>query len=140
MKLIQHVEIEPDWPEMGIGPNGHPIRLADVELTFPAGELRAQVYFKRDGFKVWPWKEAGYYVDDEGQPLAPVFDVVPMSRGELAAKGLDDATLWREYQAYFEGPLRALKGPDVSELQVARRRMYDAVTTAWYGSLARRNV
>lgn len=140
MKLIQHVEPKADWPEMGVGPHGHPIRLADVETILPAGEQRAQVHFVHPkGHKVWPWKEAGYYVDDEGKPMAPVFDVVPMSPEELAQTGLDDATLWSEYQAYFEaGKHSPFGGPDIAEVQVTRRRMYQAVTAAWYSQTERR--
>lgn len=139
MKLIQHVEIDPSWPEYGLRADGSRIRLADVETILPAGELRSQVYFEKDGHKVWPWKEAGYYVDDSGEAIAPVFDVVPMPRDELVAKGLDDATLWSEYQAYYEaGKHSPIGGPDISEVQVARRKMYQAVMTAWYHNLPRR--
>lgn len=140
MKLIQHIELDPSWPEYGVRADGTPIRLADVEKDLPAGAERALVYFTRaDGTKVWPWKEAGYYVDDAGEPLAPVFDVMPMTRAELEAKGLDDATLWREYRAYFEGGKSPLEGPDASEVQVARRKTYDAVTAAWYSNVERRS-
>lgn len=139
MKLIQHVDLDPSWPEFGHRADGSRIRLADVEAILPAGELRTQVWFERDGFKVFPWKEAGYYVDDQGQPMAPVFDVVPMSRDELARIGLDDATLWSEYQAYFEaGKHSPFAGPDIAEVQVARRKMYQAVCVAWYGNVPRR--
>lgn len=139
MKFVQHVEIDPSWPEYGLRPDGSPIRLADVETILPEGELRSQVYFERDGFKVRPWKEAGYYVGDDGEPLAPVFDVVPMSRDELARTGLDDAKLWSEYRVYFDaGKHSPIAGPDIAEAQVARRKMYQAVTTAWYQSLPRR--
>lgn len=134
MKLIQHVEIDPSWPEYGVRPDGTPIRLADVEALLPAGELRAQVhYVSAKGFKVWPWKDAGYYEDDAGAPLAPVFDVVPMPRHELVARGLDDATVWRECvrNGLRSGP-SPLVGPDTSEVQVARRKAYDDVAKAWY--------
>lgn len=136
MKLIQHVEPGADWPEMGFRADGTPIRLVDVELLLPEGELRAGVYFVHaKGHRVWPWKDAGYYVDDDGNPLAPVFDVVPMPRHKLAALGLTDAQLWAEHARLFPEQSRrppAPDAPDVSELQVERRRMYEAVTAAWY--------
>lgn len=135
MKLVQHIEPGPDWPEMGYRADGTPIRLADVETILPEGELRAGVFFVHSkGHKVWPWKEAGYYVDDAGTPLAPVFDVVPMPRGKLQSLGLTDTALWAEHHRLFPGVRKAppQDAPDVSELQVERRRVYDEITTAWY--------
>lgn len=134
MKLVQHVEIDPSWPEYGVRGDGTPIRLADVETILPAGEHRAVVYFVHErGHKVWPWKDAGYYVDDEGNPLAPVFDIVPMTRAQLESRGLDDATLEREHRRFFpDAPSITLTGPDVAEVQVLRRRTYDAVCAEWY--------
>lgn len=134
MKLVQHVELNPSWPEYGVRGDGTPIRLADVETILPAGGQRSSVYFVHaDGYKVWPWKEAGYYEDDEGTPLAPVFDVVPMTRQDLHARGLTDAALWEEYARMFpDGEHGPLVGPDVSELQVRRRKIYDAVCREWY--------
>lgn len=141
MKLIQHVLINPSWPEYGYRADGTKIRLADVETVLPAGEQRDGVFFVHEkGHRVWPWKEAGYYVDDDGEVLAPVFDVVPMPRAELVQLGLDDATLWTEYQAYFEAARRSpLEGLDTAKVQVARRKMYDAVTGAWYSDRPRRD-
>jgi hypothetical protein len=127
---------------MGHRADGTPIRLADVETILPEGDQRAGVYFLHaNGHKVWPWKEAGYYVDDDGEPLAPVFDVVPMPRAKLEALGLTDAQLWAEHERLFPGKRRppAAGAPDVAELQVERRRVYDAVTAAWYGEPTRRD-
>jgi hypothetical protein len=81
LTLIQHVEIEPDWPEHGFTFEGDPIRLTDVEATFSAGSTeRACVYFlhpTKPGVKVYPWKDAGYYVDEKGEAVAPTGPKLP---------------------------------------------------------------
>ena len=72
MKLIQHADVEPDWPEFGFTFDGRPVRLRDVEDIFPPGDERACVYYwhpTKPGVRVWPWKNSGYYVDDDGNVL-----------------------------------------------------------------------
>jgi len=141
MKLIQHVEVEPDWPEFGFTFEGKPIRLTEVEETFPAGsDERASVYYlspKEQRTRVYPWKEAGYCVDDAGEPLAPVG--VPlrarMAREELEALGLDDVRLDELHASYFGRDLTAqlLAGqPDDVPLQELRRRRFDEATERAY--------
>ena len=138
MKLIQHVPPEPDWPEMGFTYEGAPIRLADVEATFPVGsDARGGVYYlhqKKPGVKVYPWKEAGYYVDELGKVLSGA-GPLPMRLAELVALGLTDPVLFAEHAAYYPDPAVAPHhaDPDAPETQVLRRKVYDEVMAAWYG-------
>jgi hypothetical protein len=139
MKFIQHVSIEPDWPEHGFRADGSQIRLAEVEATLPPGDERAGVYFLlKDGrTKCWPWKESGYYVDEAGDVLAPT-GPLPMPRAELEGLGLNDDTLSQEHAAYFAtGERLDPHAQDTFALQQLRRRMYNETSSAWYGDAKR---
>jgi hypothetical protein len=138
LTLIQHVDPEPDWPELGFTFEGEPIRLADVEERLPAGNARAGVYYlhpTKPGVKVWPWKDAGYYVDSDGEVLAAV-GPVPMPLAELVGLGLTDELLFSEHAAYYaHSPPRPHPHGDVDtpEVQQVRRRVFDETMKAWYG-------
>ena len=139
MKLIQHVTPEPDWPEYGFTFEGERVRLVDVEATFPVGsDARAGVYYlhpTKPGVKVYPWKEAGYYVDDHEEPLVGA-GPKPMPLAELVGLGLTDQVLFAEHAAYYPDPAVAPHhhaDPDAPKTQVLRRRVYDEVMAAWYG-------
>lgn len=72
MKLIQDVRPEPDWPEFGRKADGTEVRLTDVPAL--SESERAGVYYlspKDERVHVYPWKDSGYYVDDDGNALAP---------------------------------------------------------------------
>jgi hypothetical protein len=138
LTLIQHIELEPDWPEHGFTFEGEAIRLADVEKTFEAGSTeRAEVYFlhpTKPGVKVYPWKNAGYLTDEHGHAVAPT-GPKPMPLAELRGLGLDDGKLFAEHAAYYREPAVAPHPhgePDTLEAQHLRRKVYDEVTAAWY--------
>lgn len=132
VKFIQQVKPEPDWPEFGVQLDGSPIRLADVERLLPPGDERASVYFlRKDGTKVRPWKESGYYVDEAGHVLSGA-GPLPMTTQELEALGLTDDNLRAEHAAYYREALHSPRGHvDDHAAQVERRRLYDAVLLAW---------
>lgn len=133
MRLIQHVDPDPAWPEFGYTADGRKIRLVEVEDTFPTGsDERGSVYYlKPDGVtRVYPWKEAGYYVDDEGQPIAPVGPAkLRMSRAELEGLGLTDARLDELHMHYLGREVGAPgldpEAEDGPEMQERRRRFFD---------------
>lgn len=112
MKLVQSTALDPSWPEDAFKADGTPIKLAAAAKLKPAE--RAGVYFMLPNGKgkAWPWKEAGYYVDDDGEPLAAVG--MPMRRDELAALGLTDKELGIDPRA-----------PDTGALQRERRQAYE---------------
>jgi len=138
LRLVQNVTPEPDWPEFGIGPAGHRVRLANAG-ALPEAE-RAQVYFERDGIRVYPWKEAGYYVDAEtGKPFWVDIDpaALLMSRDELEGLGFTDDELRRDYAKHFPDRRRlaAELDPhgDSTPQRVLRRRLFDELMGALYG-------
>lgn len=133
IKLVQHVEVEPDWPEFGVGPNGKRVRLADVERIYRDPNDRAQVYMTPDfakGERVYPWKEAGYMVNATGEPCPPVGGEAPwMLESDLVAIGYSgDAQLRELYEVVTGKVADDLSGPDTLEVRAARRRMFDEAT------------
>lgn len=130
MKLIQHVEIDPAWPEGGFQANGAPIRLADVETLLPPKD-QAGVYFldpKDPRSRVYPWKNAGYYVDDAGAPVVPA-GPLPMSREDLLGLGFTDS--WLDRERHGGPPLAGTA--DTFETQRRRRAAFDSVMAKLYG-------
>lgn len=94
-RLVQHVPIESDWPRYGFRADGSQIDLRFVEHDLEPDD-RAAVYFvDAKGFKVYPWKESGYYVDANGDALSGATGdyVKPMARAEIEALGLTDEQL-----------------------------------------------
>jgi len=138
MKYLQHVPLESGWPEHGVRMDGTPIRLADVEDTYPANSNeRSSVYFfhpTKPGVRVYPWKEAGYAVDDGGTVLSGA-GPLPMSVKQLAGMGLTDEVIFAEHAAYYPEPA-VMPHPhddlDSPEAQRLRRRVFDEVCAAWY--------
>lgn len=129
MKLVQHVPVDPSWPEEGFRADGTPIRLADVEKLLSPDE-QAGVYYlhPKDGRShVYPWKNAGYYVDDVGAPIVPTFQV-PMSRSDLLGLGFTDA--WLDREERLDPPLSG--APDTADAQARRRVAFDAAMAKLY--------
>lgn len=133
--LVQHADPQPDWPEFGFTFDGHPVRLRDVEEMFPPGDERGSVYYwhpTKPGVRVWPWKNSGYYVDDDGEVLTGA-GPAPMSLAHLRSLGLTDEQIFSEHRAYYpESPVQPEGDPDSLDAQHLRRRVFDEVTAAWY--------
>lgn len=134
MKFIQHVPIDPSWPEFGTGPDGKPVRLTDVERLYePGSDERAAVWFPVDGgrSRAYPWRDSGYYVDDAGEPIVPVGPDAPyMLRTHLRSLGFEDEELAAMHARYFGPPTPGTPTltsarPDTPDLQVLRRRLFD---------------
>ena len=85
MKLIIPRELEPGWPEHGFTGYGKPIRMADA-IKLSDGQLQMVYFTGPDGGPIWPWKNAGYYVDDDGEVIVPVG--TPMLRSQLRRSGI----------------------------------------------------
>lgn len=143
MRFVQHVGIDPAWPAFGFTEKGEEIALSEVEERFAAGTgEREGVYFKspKDGARIWPWKHAGYYVDDAGNPIAPVGmpDQLRMSRAELLSLGMTDRELDVMHTRYFgrtpDGAALDPEAEDTPELQGLRRRYFDEAMGAAYDS------
>ncbi len=127
-EYVRTVVLGPDLPEMGTGPHGKPVKLADVERVYPKPGDRANVYYlsPADGRqKVYPWRDLGYAVVD-GVPIASVGDTEGpwISRDELASLGLTDESLaaLRDRLGLDASPLAGL--PDVLNTQARRHELY----------------
>lgn len=140
MKLIQHIDPSPDWPEWGHTGAGARVRLRDVEALIQAGAAREAVYYDdAKGIRRYPWKGAGFYVDEFGEPIAPVGPDAPsMTRIALRGLGLEDEALAELHASYFGPPPAGTPAlttalPDTPATQVLRRRLYDEAMAEAYG-------
>jgi len=130
MKYVLPRTIEPTWPEFVFTFGGRRIRTTDA-VKLSDDDLAVCYFVGPKGTRVWPWKNAGYYVDDDGEPLAPVGGA--LSREALEGLGMTDATLDKEHRKIFEEPSGVdVKGLDNGPNQIARRAAFDKVMAALY--------
>ncbi len=103
LRLVQDVHPEPDWPEHGKTLDGASVVLANVP-RMPADD-RANVFLERaDGSRVFPWREAGEYVDAAtGKPFWQKIELgqKEMTREALLAMGITDEQLTSRYSKTF---------------------------------------
>jgi hypothetical protein len=131
MKYVLPRTIEPSWPEFVFTFQGARIRTRDA-VKLPDDVLAVCYFVGPKGTKVWPWKNAGHYVDDDGEALAPVG--AAMARDALEGLGMTDATLDKEHRRLFGEPSGVdTKGLDSGPNQIARRAAYDRVMAEIYG-------
>jgi hypothetical protein len=154
--LVQHIEIDPSWPKTGYDRRGRRVRLIDVELLYPPGGERDDIYFidKATKRKVYPWRDVGTYYEDDGTPTQIVFDSVAelvaattnapvqrdapgeMSRRYLESLGGSDADLEQQHQRIFGLPAAIVaegEDPDAPAVRRRRRQVFDSILAHDFG-------